>query len=633
MPDELDDLKAALADKYAIERELGRGGMATVYLAVDLKHKRKVAVKVLRPDLAAILGAERFLREIEVTANLQHPNILPLYDSGQAGKSLYYVMPFVEGESLRDRLDREKQLPVEETVEIAKAIAAALQYAHERNVVHRDIKPENILLQSGQALVADFGIALAVSQAGDGRMTETGVALGTPHYMSPEQATGGRDLDARSDIYSLGAMTYEMLTGDPPHSGSTVQAIVAKIVTEMPSPITQTRSMVPENVDAAVQVALAKSPADRFTSAERFAQALADPGFVLPTTGAHRNPLVRSPLARFGWPATSLALLVTLLAVLLQSPDPPRAPVVRAALSLGPGQELRSYSGPGIARDGSFFVYPGSADAGNLLWVRRLDETEARAIPGSEGGRSPRVSPDGQRVSFQVWDGNDWILKVASLADGAVRTLTDTLGADVADWGPDDHLYFQGPGGLWRISANGGQPELAAPADSAFGERGFGRPHVLPNGRGILMTSGNLKVFDLETKTIKRFEVRGGYWQYTDGYIVYRNAVQGEQRLFAIPFDAERLEITGEARQLPFTPRMGGFGSANFAVSPSGALVYVSTERGRTDMVWVSRDGTEHAVDPDWDGAMRRARISPDGMMSSIYVTRTNRRGTRTVRR
>ncbi|MCZ6857274.1 MAG: serine/threonine-protein kinase, partial [Gemmatimonadetes bacterium] len=269
-----DRLSTALADRYAIEREIGAGGMATVYLAEDLKHHRKVAVKVLRPELAAVLGAERFLKEIEVTANLQHPNILPLYDSGEADAFLYYVMPYIEGESLRDKLNREKQFAVEETVEIAKSVAGALSYAHERGVIHRDIKPENILLQAGQALVADFGIALAVSQAGGTRLTETGLSLGTPHYMSPEQATGDRELDARSDVYSLGATVYEMLVGDPPHMGSTVQAIIAKVLSETPAPITRARELVPPNVAAAVRQSLAKTPADRFHSTAEFAEAL-----------------------------------------------------------------------------------------------------------------------------------------------------------------------------------------------------------------------------------------------------------------------------------------------------------------------------------------------------------------------
>ena len=230
-------LTAALADRYQLERELGQGGMATVYLAEDLKHDRKVAVKVLRPELAAVIGADRFLSEIKTTANLQHPHILPLFDSGEADGFLFYVMPFVEGETVRDRMTREKQLPVADAVRITTEVAAALDYAHRHNVIHRDIKPENILLHDGSALVADFGIALAASKAGGSRMTETGMSLGTPHYMSPEQAMGEREITARSDVYALGCVLYEMLTGDPPFTGSTAQAIVARVVTESPRPM------------------------------------------------------------------------------------------------------------------------------------------------------------------------------------------------------------------------------------------------------------------------------------------------------------------------------------------------------------------------------------------------------------
>ncbi|MHC4102889.1 MAG: serine/threonine-protein kinase, partial [Planctomycetota bacterium] len=278
----LDRLTAALADRYTIERELGRGGMATVYLAHDVKHDRKVAVKVLHPELAAVLGAERFLNEIKVTANLQHPHILPLHDSGEAGGFLFYVMPHVEGESLRDKLAVERQLPVNEAVEIGTQVAAALEHAHRRDVVHRDIKPGNILLQEGQAVVADFGIALAVTAAGGNRVTETGLSLGTPEYMSPEQATADRQVDARSDVYSLGAVIYEMLVGEPPHTGPTVQAVLTKVVTEDAVPVATRRPMVPANVDAALTQALAKLPPDRFASAAQFAEALANPAFTLP---------------------------------------------------------------------------------------------------------------------------------------------------------------------------------------------------------------------------------------------------------------------------------------------------------------------------------------------------------------
>ena len=259
-------LTTALADRYAIERELGAGGMATVYLAEDLKHHRKVAVKVLRPELAAVLGADRFSREIAIAARLNHPHILPLHESGQASGFLYYVMPFVEGESLRDLLQRERQLATEDVVRIATTVAEALDYAHRTGVIHRDIKPENILLQDGQPVIADFGIALAVTQAGGDRLTETGLSLGTPAYMSPEQATGDRDLDGRTDIYSLASVTYEMLAGDPPFAGNNVQAVIAKVISEEPTGITNIRPSVPSAVDTALRKALAKVPADRTRS-------------------------------------------------------------------------------------------------------------------------------------------------------------------------------------------------------------------------------------------------------------------------------------------------------------------------------------------------------------------------------
>ncbi|HKU62400.1 MAG TPA: serine/threonine-protein kinase, partial [Gemmatimonadales bacterium] len=270
-----DLLRTALADRYRTERELGQGGMATVYLAHDLRHERKVAIKVLRPELAAVIGAERFVREIRTIAALQHPHILGLIDSGEVNGTAYYVMPFVDGESLRDRLRREKQLPVPDAVRLATEVASALDYAHRHGVIHRDIKPENILLHDGQALVADFGIALAVSSAGgSSRMTETGMSLGTPHYMSPEQAMGEREITGRSDVYALGAVTYEMLVGEPPFTGPTAQAIVAKVMSAEPAALSAQRRSVPPAVEDAVLTALAKLPAYRFATAAEFAGAL-----------------------------------------------------------------------------------------------------------------------------------------------------------------------------------------------------------------------------------------------------------------------------------------------------------------------------------------------------------------------
>ena len=284
-------LTAALAGRYAIERELGAGGMATVYLSRDLKHNREVALKVLRPELAAVLGAERFLREISISARLDHPHILTLIDSGESEGFVWYVLPYVRGESLRNKLTREQQLSIEETVRIATQVASALDYAHRHGVIHRDIKPENILLHEGEAVVADFGIALAVREAGGPRLTESGLSLGTPQYMSPEQATGGRALDARSDVYSLAAVVYEMLAGEPPHTGPTVQAVIAKLLTERPTRIRTVRDTVPEGIDAAVAKALAKVPADRFGGAAEFAAALAvSPAE--PTAGRRRRVVV-----------------------------------------------------------------------------------------------------------------------------------------------------------------------------------------------------------------------------------------------------------------------------------------------------------------------------------------------------
>jgi eukaryotic-like serine/threonine-protein kinase len=282
----LERVRAVLSDRYRLERELGAGGMATVYLAEDLRHHRRVAIKVLRPELTEVLGAERFLKEIEVTANLQHPHILPLFDSGEVragpgdpGPSLlYYVMPFVEGESLRARLDREKQLPLDTAIDLTRQIASALDYAHRAGVVHRDIKPENILIHEGHAVVADFGIAMAVSQAGGSRLTETGLSIGSPRYMSPEQATGEREIDSRSDIYSLACVVYEMISGDPPFSGSTAQAIVARKLTGTVPSLRPVRETVSANLDRVIAKALAKLPADRYATMALFADALAGPG-------------------------------------------------------------------------------------------------------------------------------------------------------------------------------------------------------------------------------------------------------------------------------------------------------------------------------------------------------------------
>ena len=313
MTDPITRLNAALEGRYAIEREIGEGGMATVYLAEDLRHERKVALKVLKPELAAVVGAERFLAEIKTTANLQHPHILPLFDSGQADSFLYYVMPYVEGESLRERIDRDQQLPVDEAVQIATNMAEALNYAHSQGVIHRDIKPANVLMLSGKPVISDFGIALAVGAAGGGRLTETGLSLGTPHYMSPEQATGDQNVGPQTDTYALGCVLYEMLVGEPPYTGPNAQAVLGQIITAEPVSAAKNRTAVPLNIDAAIRKALEKLPADRFASAQEFSQALGDSGFRHGEEAALGVSIGRgqwSRLTTIGWSAAALMALV-----------------------------------------------------------------------------------------------------------------------------------------------------------------------------------------------------------------------------------------------------------------------------------------------------------------------------------
>ena len=301
--DPIAELNAALGERYIIDRELGRGGMATVYLARDPKHERFLALKTLRPEIAMALGRERFLREIKLAARLQHPNILGVYDSGEAGGILWYVMPYVEGESLRDRLTREPQLPLEDAIQITREVADALGYAHSHDVVHRDIKPENIMLSGGHAIVADFGIARAVSAAGGDKLTETGLAIGTPSYMSPEQSSGFGQIDRRSDIYSLGCVLYEMLAGQPPFTGPTAQAIMARHSLDAVPRLRIVRETIPDALEAVINRALAKVPADRYSTAEQFAAAMTSGS----TGSVSRITAARMPMAARPWSKPAIA--------------------------------------------------------------------------------------------------------------------------------------------------------------------------------------------------------------------------------------------------------------------------------------------------------------------------------------
>jgi serine/threonine-protein kinase len=643
-PSQLERLTSALASRYRIERELGHGGMATVYLAEDLKHHRKVAVKVLRPELAAVLGAERFLKEIEVTANLQHPQILPLHDSGEADSFLYYVMPYVEGESLRDKLRREKQLGVEESIEIATAVASALDYAHRRGVIHRDIKPENILLHETQPVVTDFGIALAVTAAGGTRLTETGLSLGTPEYMSPEQATGDRELDARSDVYSLGAVVYEMLTGDPPHSGNTIQAIIAKVVSEEPTPITRTRKLVPANVEAAVQRALAKVPADRFATAAQFAEALGNPAFRLPTTQvAAVGARAADWQQRIAVPVAALAVLFGVVALwgwLRPQPEVAK-PASRYGIVLPEGEtrEAPPFGGSGLALspDGSRFVYAGPGERGTQLWVRSRDELHARPLPGTDGAYNPFFSPDGSRVGFFVGDAIVIKLMVASLRGGVPAPLADAdSGVDWVggSWGPDGFLYIDGQlegDGLARVPEAGGRAEPVTMPDTAQGEAWHTRPDVLQNGKGVLFTisrGGDLReyeiaVVNLATATYEVL-VRGTHAVYAaSGHVVYTTP---DGTLMAVPFDQNDLSLTGEPTALADRVHVSGLvGLSDFDVSTNGTLMYATGPPagaldGLDQVAWVARDGTAEVIESAVRGSFRDVALSPDGTRLALGV-------------
>jgi serine/threonine-protein kinase len=618
-PDER--LRAALSGRYRIEREIGSGGMATVYLAEDLKHHREVALKVMRPELSAILGGERFLREVSIAAKLNHPHILALHDSGQAEEFLYYVMPYVKGESLRAKLKREHQLPVDEAISITRQVGAALDYAHQQGVIHRDIKPENILLHEGEALVADFGIALALSAAGGTRLTDTGLSLGTPEYMSPEQATGERDLDARSEVYSLGAMTYEMLVGEPPHTGHTVQAIIAKVVSVVPQPVSSVRHSVPGNVDAAVQCALSKVPADRFGSGAEFAEALTNPGFALPTAAgvvgpgaaARSTPLWRVVLPWALLAATTAGLMMQLVD---RRPNESRE-TVRFAVRLPAAVEGRVGPGLALADDGSRLVLPTSSG----LVVRDMAQSDVRFLSGPGGeieGGQPSFSPDGRWVAFSA--GGQ--LRRVSLEGGTPVPIADSLVLFYGgSWGPGNTVVYVPNvfSGLWTVAVEGGTPAQVTVPDSAGGEWGHWYPQILPGGKKVLFNvyrtpfdSSGVEVVDLETRQ-RTVLFKGGHdGRYVPtGHIVY---MRGET-LWAIGFDLDRLEVEGPGEpvleSVSYTDLRG---DGDFTISENGTLVYMEASVANVEnrLVWVDRDGTERPITEEW-GLYGSPGVSPDG--------------------
>ena len=624
-------LQTALAERYSIQRELGAGGMATVYLAHDIRHDRDVAIKVLRPELAAVIGADRFLSEIKTTAHLQHPHILSLFDSGTVDGTVFYVMPFVDGESLRDRLAREKQLPVDDALRIAHEVADALQYAHQHGIIHRDIKPENILLNGEHALVADFGIALAAAKTGGARMTETGMSLGTPQYMSPEQAMGERDITARTDVYALGAVLYEMLLGEPPFTGPTAQAIVARVLTEEPRSLSAQRRMVPSHVGAAVTRALQKLPADRFVSAAAFAEALSHPGAeALSQTAIPGRTILRPPTHR--WLAFApwvLAFLAIGIAVWSWQTRPPTPQVSWLPITMGDTIGI-SQAGNALALspDGRSLVFR-EARANGRLWIKQWDQLDAAAIPGTERALDPVFSPDGNWVAFTA----DGQIRKIRVTGGAPITLVDSASPTAYGiaWMDDGTIVYPSTSGdqLRRVSSDGGTSAVAL-ADTAF--RGFGllNSSPLPQSHAVIFTactSGcvttSVEVADLRTG-MHTLLINDAYaaWYLPTGYLLY---IRRDATALIVPFDLDKLAIHGTA-----VPVLSNVivvsGVPELAWSRSGTLVYArgNGSPNSLEITSVSREGISTPIDTNWFGGFNSFALSPDGRRMAVGAGTAN---------
>ncbi|HWP70313.1 MAG TPA: protein kinase, partial [Gemmatimonadaceae bacterium] len=600
------------------------------------RHERNVALKVLNPELGAVLGVERFLAEIRVTANLQHPNLLPLFDSGEADGLLFYVMPFVEGETLRVRLDREKQLPIDEAIRISVAVANALDYAHSHHVIHRDLKPENILLQAGQPVVADFGIALAVSKAGGTRVTQTGLSLGTPQYMSPEQATGDRVIDGRTDLYSLGAMTYEMLTGEPPHIGHTSQAIIARLLTDKPRSVRSSRSSVPEHVEAAVQRALEKLPADRFSTAKEFADALQGRGTVSSTSASVPVAIVRktgSLRERVKDPVMLVLSVVTVAALAVaamsmnRKPAIESVPPIRFILSTpDSARPLDNFPWPAaISPDGRMLVYSvGQRGLSSMFYAMRTDQLEARPIPGTTGAFQPYFSPDGEWLAFQQSSKERKI----RLDGSAAVTIAEGGSANGTDWTVNDEIVSGATlsfNGLSRVSAAGGSLAEFTHPDTARKERQHVWPIGVPDGEHVVFTiwygtleSSQIALASLKDGTVTQLGVKGiRSLAVLDGRLVY---LQADGTVMAIGLDARKGKVTGNAVPVhdPVPVIAANNGNSGIFISPRGAVVH---SRGNllSQLSWVSANGNRRVVLPEVR-AYGQPILSPDERRIAILV-------------
>ena len=619
MSDPVARVNAALEGRYRIESELGEGGMATVYLADDLKHERKVALKVLKPELAAVVGAERFLAEIKTTANLQHPHILPLHDSGEADGVLYYVMPFIEGETLKDRLDRERQLPIDEALGIATAIANALQTAHEAGVVHRDIKPANILLSRGEPLVADFGIALAMNSAGGSRLTETGLSVGTPFYMSPEQATGDQVVGPASDTFALGCVLYEMLIGEPPYPGSTAQAVLGKIIQGLPVSATVVRKSIPFHVDAAIRKALEKLPADRFTSAQAFAKALADPSFRHgdDPLEARSSGGGRWKGIAIGASAVAAGLAAFTAVTLLRPPEP--GGVERYSLRPLDGQ------GPSVnfdvSDDGSAWVFSAERGGVSYLVIRRLGELEGTRIPGTEGGTYPALSPDGTNVAFIV----NGEVTIAPLEGGVVRSVAGDANCCLR-WGDDGNISFTEFGGsLLQVSPDGGTPEVLLEVGPGDSYGGFVADVANDVGLFTNWADDLYRIEAVRISTGERRVVGPGLDAFLtdEGFLVFASL---DGQILAARFDAGAMALDGPAVPLVTGVSVSADGSSFLSVARDGTLLYWSGPSQfsiNSQVVRVDRGGEVTPVDTTFRfnaGNAPSLALSPSGQHLALKI-------------
>ena len=649
MTDQVSRLNEALKGRYHIQRELGTGGMATVYLARDTRHEREVAIKVLHPDLGAALGSERFLTEIRTTAQLQHPHILPLLDSGEADGLLYYVMPYVTGETLRQRLEKEEQLPIGAAISIAREVADALSAAHEMGIVHRDIKPENILLRGNHAVVSDFGIALAVQQAGGQRMTQTGLSLGTPQYMSPEQAMGERNIGPKSDIYSLGAVTYEMIAGDPPFTGHSVQAIVAKVITEQPTRLSTVRSTVPPHVEDAVLTALSKLPADRFATANEFAFALSDDSrpTTIRKTVTHRPAIYTGTRERFRDPLVlALGAGVVILAAatgmlaMRSTSSHDTAPVTRVAVAFPAAQAIvpqwRGFS-VALSNDGSRLAYIGAGPTRNTvqIWVRPLDGLEATPVPGTVGATSVKFAPDDRSILISMENDPEITAsgRLVSL-DGEKRI--EFPGAANGDVGASGQVYSPAADSqavlIVRQEAGGTRDTLRAPSLLRKLSRGLSVAPtaltVLPDESAVLVSVsgdslGTYASADIAAVSLSNGKAtvigKGIFARYlSSGHLLY---VAATGDIFVAPFDAKALRISGKATVVGRTDFSSNTGKLypQVTASQNGTMVYLSGEIQDQRLAWLDQDGRLIERLPSV-GDFWGVALSPDGSRVALAI-------------